>query len=234
MSRPGWRTPLLCGLALLVAVWVANASPIALMTGSPTNPSDISAEIRHKQLSLGQQRASRHTRFPGLFWFEVIGYVVFALVLLGIVVFLVTAVRSRDRDAREALVEAPDEPEAFSALLVPAALVASAERQLAALREGAPRNAIVACWVALETSCSSTGLSRRSSETSSEFTQRVLSTWVVDRDLVLALAALYREARFSTHDMSEHARSAAVEALEAILASLRSGRPDLVAAGTER
>lgn len=232
MSRSALRTPLLCGAALLVAVWVANASHAALMTGHP-RPPDTSSQIRDKQFGLVQMRPKPHKDLS-LFWLEIVWYVGLGALALAIVALLVLAVRSHERRTRTSLTEAPESPDAFSALLVPAALVESAEQQLALLRQGLPRNAIVACWVALETSCSETGLPREASETSSEFTERVLSKWVVDRERVLALAALYREARFSVHEMSEVDRAAAVHALEAILASLRASRPRLAGAGSTR
>src|SRR5699024_9377457 len=89
-----------------------------------------------------------------------------------------------------------------------------AEEQHAALHAGAPRNAIVACWVRLEDAVVSAGLTVRGSETSTELTQRVLATYLVDDAALVRLAALYREARFSRHDITEAMRAEAVEALE--------------------
>ena len=96
---------------------------------------------------------------------------------------------------------------------VGAAVRDDVEQQYAALRTGAPRNAIVACWIRLEDAVISAGLHVRGSETSTELTHRVLATYLVDDTALVRLAALYREARFSRHDITESMRDEAVDAL---------------------
>ncbi len=100
----------------------------------------------------------------------------------------------------------------------------SEQTRLAALAEGDPRNAVVACWVALEDAADGAGLARDAAETSAEFTQRVLAGWQIDRGTVTQLAELYREARFSAHPVSELMRAEAVQALKTIHDHLRSAR----------
>ncbi len=56
---------------------------------------------------------------------------------------------------------------------------------------------------------------------SEEFTARILHQFAVDRSAVDRLAALYREARFSSHDMGEDERAEAVRALDAVHGGLR-------------
>lgn len=99
-------------------------------------------------------------------------------------------------------------------------LAAGAEAQRDLLREGAPRNAIVAMWNRFEVESESAGARRRSWETSSEFTIRVLEAVDADSVAVGRLAQLYREARFSEHDLTEQHRDTALEALAAIHAGL--------------
>ena len=60
----------------------------------------------------------------------------------------------------------------------------------------------------------------RTWETSSEFTLRLLDRVSADPGAVARLEALYHEARFSTHEIDESRREAAVEALQAIHLSL--------------
>lgn len=126
----------------------------------------------------------------------------------------------------------------FLAPQVPQQLVEGAEAGLDALDQGEPRNAIVAAWVALESSAGAAGLPRHPYETSAEYVQRVLQVWAVDADALDRLAALYREARFSTHPLTEAHRSGAVTALRAIRADLGKTReiaaqaPGSSAAGT--
>ncbi|TFH20469.1 MAG: DUF4129 domain-containing protein, partial [Acidimicrobiales bacterium] len=105
---------------------------------------------------------------------------------------------------------------------VAASVTADADAQLAALHRGAPRNAIVECWIRLEGAVIAAGVDRVPADTSAELTQRVLSTHQVDRAAISALAALYREARFSEHPMGEESRLAAIRALDAVHDGLRS------------
>ena len=95
-----------------------------------------------------------------------------------------------------------------------AAIVEEAAAQRAALLTGEPRNAIVRCWLQLENDVAAVGLTRDPSDTSAEFTARVVGRYTVDRDAIDDLAALYREARFSRHPIDESARRAALDALD--------------------
>jgi hypothetical protein len=108
------------------------------------------------------------------------------------------------------------------------AVSADAEAQRTALQRGAPRNAIVECWLRLEATVVDAGVPRFPSDTSAEFTQRALSTVSVDPAAIADLAALYREARFSDHPMDEDSRRAAIAALEAVHDGLRSRRRTIV------
>lgn len=97
----------------------------------------------------------------------------------------------------------------------------SDEVRYQALSEGDPRNAVVACWVALEDAVHRSGLRPDRSETAAELTHRVLGRWDVDPDAITALSDVYREARFSRHPVSEEQRTVAVDALERIHLDLR-------------
>ncbi|MGB3827329.1 MAG: DUF4129 domain-containing protein [Ornithinimicrobium sp.] len=85
---------------------------------------------------------------------------------------------------------------------------------------GEPRNAVVACWVALEDGLSAAGLTASPSETSLDLTLRVLHQWQVPAEALNDLALLYREARFSRHPITEAQRDQAVDALRVIHTSL--------------
>lgn len=95
--------------------------------------------------------------------------------------------------------------------------------QFALLLGGAPRNAIVACWDRFEEQAERVGAARKPWETSSEFTLRLLEAVAADQAAVRRLEGLYREARFSDHDIDESRRESALEALGAIHASLGAG-----------
>jgi hypothetical protein len=94
--------------------------------------------------------------------------------------------------------------------------------QLDALSHGSPRNAVVACWQRLEDDIDAAGIERSPAETAAELTERVLRRAVVDSEAVFELADLYREARFSSHDLSDRERARAMVALRRIHGSLRA------------
>lgn len=130
-------------------------------------------------------------------------------VLYGMLVLLRGLV-DRGRDHR------PDLPSPQEDELVALLEASSDEVRYRALTEGDPRNAIVACWVALEEAVHHSGLREDRSRTAAELTTSVLSRWQVDPAAITALSDAYREARFSRHEVSEEQRTAAVDALETI------------------
>ena len=96
------------------------------------------------------------------------------------------------------------------------ALADDASEQLELLEEGSPRNAIVACWLRLEETADLAGVPRDPAETTAEFTTRVLGALTFDPAMINGFARLYREARFSRHELGEPARRAAVAALRSL------------------
>lgn len=82
----------------------------------------------------------------------------------------------------------------------------------------------MACWVRLEEVVARSGVARHPADTSAEFTARVLADLSVDRASVERMAALYREARFSSHAMGEDRRAEAVALIDTIHAGLGVGR----------
>lgn len=88
------------------------------------------------------------------------------------------------------------------------------------LEQGPPRNAIVACWMQLERDIADAGIRRRVSETSGEYVERVVGHASVDPAPIGELASLYREARFSHHDLGDEQRDRARVALAAVVAAL--------------
>jgi hypothetical protein len=115
---------------------------------------------------------------------------------------------------------------AFAVPPVPEELLRSAPSRMALLEEGEPRNAIVAAWLDLETAAAASGLPRQASETSTEYTTRVVGTWPVDRERLEDLAQLYREARFSLHPLGEGERHRAIDDLTVLHADLEQAALD--------
>lgn len=142
-------------------------------------------------------------------------------VVVGIVLYLLVALVRELRDRRREE-ERPDV--AFDVMGEPGRVAEQvardAEEQVAVLRAGDPRNAIVAAWHRFELQGARAGVERRSSETSSEYALRVLDLADADSAPVTRLAELYREARFSDHPVTEEHRERALRALDDIRRSL--------------
>jgi hypothetical protein len=96
---------------------------------------------------------------------------------------------------------------------VTGALADAVDAGLRRLDEGAARDAVIACWVLLESAAAEAGTARRPAETAAELTTRVLRQHRVTADVLHRLADLYREARYSTHLLGEDAREQARAAL---------------------
>src|SRR5688572_19397680 len=160
-------------------------------------------------------------------WVEILVWVLLATmvaVVAALVLWLVAAVLREVRvrrirtDEREAVAFAVlDGP-----IRVAEQVAADADEQDTVLRAGDPRNAIVAAWHRFEVQGERAGVARRASETSSEYTLRILDLADADGGAVRRLAELYREARFSDHPITEEHRSQALDALAGIRRSLEA------------
>lgn len=102
------------------------------------------------------------------------------------------------------------------------------ESARSALGTGPARNAIVACWMQLERDAAAAGLPRLPFETATEYVERVIGASSVDPAPIGELAALYREARFSQHELHDGHRARALAALARVEVALR--RADVEAA----
>jgi hypothetical protein len=216
-SLAGPATALAVVVGVLLLVWAATAGPprvfepveretrSSVSTASPTaTPSD---DARDPLADLRRDRTSE----GALQWvFELVAWV--GVIAAGFLVGMLARAVWRARQRR------PPPPADVDFDVLPAADVAraiaeDAAARLEAIDEGGPRNAIVRCWLLLEESAASAGVARQRHETSTEFTVRVLHRVDVDPAAIGALARLYREARFSDHDLGEDAREAARDAL---------------------
>lgn len=157
-------------------------------------------------------------------WLKVLVWVfVFtgAAVFLAVLVVLLRLARDRVRPRRRRV--AQDEI-AFATLDGPTRLaqeiVSGAADQDAVLRDGDARNAIVAAWLRFEVQGGAAGVGRERWETSSEYALRILDLVSADPAATHRLAALFREARFSDHPLTEEHRAEALDALAAIRRSL--------------
>lgn len=225
-------------LVLLVLVtWAAGIGPSGVLTGEGPQPdrvnsagasaSDVpsaSATLDHQQRLAERYEGDRPLLRALALVLEVAAAL---LVLFGL--YRGARWAWQTYDARRRPPPAPDDLD-FDVLDSPDVLageiVSDARAQRALLASGTPRNAVVEAWRRFETQAGAAGVVRRPWETSSEFTLRVLELVEADSAAVSLLAGLYREARFSDHELTEDDRVSARAALDAVHASLatRLGR----------
>ncbi len=229
MKRGAWGVGLLALLCIALALLVTSLSetPIARSPDrapvTPTvskEPSTGRSDISPK----GQPQIA--TDVPLVLW---IFFYALLLALAGLLLWLLWGFvrRQRRRRKQRAAAFTPSDLDTLDAD-VERRLVDAVQAQLADLGSGSPRNAVVACWLALEEAVRDTGLYRDPSMTSVEFTQEVLEAYTLDEAAIRRLSALYREARFSSHAITELHREAAAGALQTLSAELAdrvSSRP---------
>ncbi|MEO7448850.1 MAG: DUF4129 domain-containing protein [Humibacillus sp.] len=218
MSRRGVTVATVGAAVVMAGLVVASLSPpVAFLTRGPAadvplpvpsiptlDPSQTPSVTRTTSAALPPSEPS-----PFLIALVQIVLVITALIVLAVLVELVVRLWRRPH------ITVHDEP-SFEIPDVPEELLQSLARRVDVLRTGSPRNAIVAAWLDLETSAGATGLPRDPAETSTEYTERVIGVWEVDRLRLSDLAALYREARFSVHPLDESHRERALTDLETL------------------
>lgn len=207
---------------VLLAVWVTTAPEVQVWHAAQAPSSPRNRNLDQLQNGGGQRRPPDQSPASQTIVDDVILYILLGAVLLAFLTLLVAAFLNRLPKQRRRILKPSSEPpeaDAEDMLEVPEEMLRAAQEQLSQLREGVPRNAIVACWLRLEDAASNAGTPPEPSETSVEFTTRVLSTYSVDDAAIQQLASLYREARFSVHEIHEAQREQAIDALDRLLGS---------------
>jgi hypothetical protein len=129
-----------------------------------------------------------------------------ALVVIAVGGYLaVRALRRRERPEFD--IEPDREPGAVEALRSAAVALG---------QPADPRAAILACYAAMERRLADAGTSRRVADTPEELLDRAARSGLLVPEAARRLAALFREARFSTHPMTEEHRTDAQAALGAV------------------
>jgi hypothetical protein len=82
------------------------------------------------------------------------------------------------------------------------------------------RRAVIAAYARMEKVLARSGLRRKPSETAMEFLRRVLGDLRVSAPAAQELTQLFEEAKFSSHDLDESARTRAIASLETIRSEL--------------
>jgi hypothetical protein len=219
-------------LVVVITAWASSIGPSDVLRGNGPSPAGTPTETASEAPPpAGPPRLDLGERASGTpWWVRSLAFLVEVAVLVAVVVLatrfvVVPVVRSvrrfrwRRRRRRRAR-RRPGEV-AFTVVAPPEAvareMLADADAQRRLLEEDAdPRNAVVECWHRFETQGAAAGIERHPWETSSEYTLRVLDLVEAYQPAVTRLGELYREARFSEHDVTETCRRAALEALDRI------------------
>ncbi len=211
------------GLAALLVVWAAAAPrPAEVLPGLRTGddfrggPADEGVQNRLGTVfdrDISYSAATIDPRLAAVLGWSLVGVIAAAAILLAVVV-----VRALLRVWRGRSIPPPEDARATH--VVPAAVLADQLERLAALGSGTPREGIVAAWARLEASIAIAGVPLLRSRTSTEVVLATLRSHDVPADTLEELAALFREARYSPHELTETDRGRAEEAMRRIDAEL--------------
>lgn len=220
-----------CLVTLLVA-WASLIGPGDVFTGPGPTPSSVTTEPAPPPPADSSrddaEQLVRDSEPPA--WVRYLAWLLLAGVLAGmaLVAFLLARTIRDMWQERGGRPRVEREMREFEVLAEPGAareaVAADEAAQDAALREGSPRNGIVAAWHRFEVQAADAGLQPRPWETSSEFVLRLLDLAGAEPRAVSAMAELYREARFSDHPLGEADRDRAVELLAGIRLDVRLSR----------
>jgi hypothetical protein len=218
---------------LLLTAWVSSAGPVGVF--ARPDLMEFRAKAPGEEYGTpdvadrGQRAIGRTTEVhqSNDTLVQVIDWVLKALVVVVVLAVLVAV--ARVIVARWQSREVPGEGEDAAVDTLPAALLRQARASEELLAEGPPGNGVIAAWVGLEEAVRSAGVRDDRSRTSEELVTVVLRSYAVDRGSLQVLAELYREARFSRHEVTEPMRERAREALQQVQADL--GRALLATAG---
>lgn len=221
-TRRSWRFLLVVAAALVA--WLLVAALLAQLRlpqlrGTPSAPPHGAAPPAR---GAPRPPAPEPTAPDPVFWYLMVAMA--ALVMVVVIGGIVLRFRSRrERGSDFAVVEVaeptPAPPPGSGSLAL------AAERGLAEVGDLSrePREAIIACYVAMEHALANApGAAPQASDTPSEVLARAVEHEAIHADSATELVALFAEARFSTHVMNEGHREAAERALRLVLDELRS------------
>ncbi len=211
-------------VATLVLVWAASTGPGQIFSGTsapraiPEFLARTSQTPSDQPTGLAEELLKDVEPAADLSWLgDLIAWAVLLALAIGAYLLVAALVRAAIRDGwfrpqRRTTVAFDVLPEERAAQ----ALAADAAARMEAVEQGEVRNGIVRCWARLEDAVAEAGLPRARHETSAEFTVRVLHALDLDPHAIGELARLYREARFSEHELGEDSRARARESLLAL------------------
>ena len=185
-----------------------NSAPISAVPSPPPSPAPTQPPTAPRQ-----QESS------------VFGYLLAATVVMLLLWAVGGAMVRRSRRGPEPLLPVADGPEPMVGESTPESLTRAAEFGLAEIgdRSRGPRESIIACYAAMERALADApGAAPQDSDTPSEVLARAVEHHALHAGSATELVALFAEARFSPHVMTEHHREIAAGALLRVLDELRS------------
>jgi Domain of unknown function (DUF4129) len=226
-ARPGRAAWVLAGavvvLVTVLAVLGARSGPwVPTSPSSPSAASTVAGAPVLPQQKLPPRATA--TTPPTPFWGGADGGVV-VWVLAGVLLLLLLAGLAllaagllhrpmwRTRAGRS-------EGDPLEAADRPAVLPGAVERALDAVEDPYAREAVVQAWLLLCRAAAQSGTAPRPAETAAEYAGRLAAERGLPAGAVTALAELYREARFSDHEVRPEQRQDAREHLLALRAAL--------------
>ncbi|MCL8025932.1 DUF4129 domain-containing protein [Nocardioides bruguierae] len=249
-SLPRARRRVLVGLAaglgalLLLAVLVGTASgPVSLTEGTGPTRVEITFSPDEQEQPVppppGPDEVTRDQARP--FGWVAVGVLAGSAFGIGMFLLALWAVL-RDRHAYSAgrpasldrhggLDDGLDEDEVLERAR--AALVGDHDARVSAVLAGDARGAVLEAWGRVEAAVAAAGVPRLEWQTTTELAESVLDRLGVDEQHLRGLAGLYLRARWSTEEVGEGARAAALVHLQGVQDSLSSGRARRGRAGVD-
>ncbi len=230
-GRPSWRVVLI-GLALITAwllLLVLSTHLLQRGAGGHIPPTGSSASTAAAHGTTAPPTATPKAR-PDHGGEQVLAYLAASTVLLLVILIGGTAVASRKRPNEVAALNNDAGDDAPASPPGPKSLARAAERGLAEIGDVSrePREAIIACYAAMERELAQTPRSApRDFDTATEVLARAVANQSLSPQNATQLVNLFAEARFSPHVMNEQHRENAVSALHLVLTELsaQAGSP---------
>ena len=215
--RHGWLAAAALAGFLLVALAARArpAPPRATPAAARPSPRDttLPANPPTEAPPEAPPRGETHIRLP---W-SVIEWLLLGVLLLAAIAILVALwpqLSARLRSRRAPRRARPIDPAPDDLIRQ----VSSMLRTMSQVADGQIRDGVILCWSRLEQAAEAAGLRRSAADTSSDLAGRLLASMPLSEAPLNRLAALYREARFSSHPIPAEA----VVQARADLAQLRS------------
>lgn len=213
----GWRTAAPAALAVVV---LASVAVVAAHVPRPDDITRAAPSGAPVATPLGASTAQAVSSNPVSWWLFPLGVAGLLVVVGPLVWFAVRHGLGRRRDGSDPGDTPVGVDDRHDADGLTAADTALADAHAALAAGGDPREVVIACWVRLEAAAEAAGQGRRPAETATDVARRWLGAGAgADRAAVDTLAALFHEARYSTHPVTDEQRARARAALAGVLGS---------------